>query len=83
MDQTGVLLVPGGQDNIYKVKEAKQVPIHGKEEKKAFTSILSVDLRGEVLPIQFVWKGVVAASLPTPVASRKATERGHRFALNR
>ncbi len=54
VDQTGVLLVPGGQDNTYEVKRAKQVPIHGKKEKKAFTSALSVDLGGEVLPIQCV-----------------------------
>ena len=33
VDQTGVLLVPGGNENTYKVKGAKQVPIHGKEEK--------------------------------------------------
>ncbi len=68
VDQTGVLLVPGGQDNTYEVKGAKQVPIHGKEEKKAFTSVLSVDLGGKVLPIQYIWKGVVAASLPTPIS---------------
>ncbi len=83
MDQTGVLLVPSGSDNTYKVKGAKQVPIHGKEEKRAFTTVLSVDLGSEVLPIQCVWKRVVAASLPTPVVSKKAKEKGHRFALNR
>ncbi len=54
MDQTDVLLVPVGQDNTYEVKETKQVPIHGKEEKRAFTSVLSVDLEGKVLPIQCV-----------------------------
>lgn len=31
-----------------KFKRAKQVPIHGKEEKRAFTAVLSVDLGGEV-----------------------------------
>ncbi len=83
MDQTSVLLVPGGQDNTYEIKGAKQVLIHGKEEKRALTTVLFIDLKGQVLPIQCVWKGVVSARLHTPVASRKVTERGHRFALNR
>ncbi len=54
VDQIGVLLVSGGQDNTYEVKGAKQVLIHGKEEKKGFTSVLSVDLEDEILLIQYV-----------------------------
>lgn len=78
-----MLLVPGGNENTYEVKGAKQVPIHGKEEKRAFTVVLSVDLGGEVLVTQSVWKGVLASSLPTAKASEEATKRGHRFGLNR
>ena len=75
MDQTGTVLVPGGNDNTYEIKGAKQVPIHGKEGKRAFTAVLSVDLGGEVLPTQSVWKGVLAASLPTIAASEEAKRR--------
>lgn len=83
MDQTGTVLVPGGNDNTYEIKGAKQVPIHGKEGKRAFTAVLSVDLGGKVLPTQSVWKGVLAASLPTIAASEEAKRRGHRFGLNK
>lgn len=54
VDQTGTVLVPGGNNNTYEIKRAKQIPIHGKEEKRVFTAVLSVDLGGEVLPTQSV-----------------------------
>ena len=50
MDQTGVIFVVDGTDNIYEIKRAKQVLIHEKEEKRAFTTVLSMNFRREVLP---------------------------------
>lgn len=47
------------------------------------TTVLFVDLGGKVLPIQCVWKGVLAASLLIPVTSRETIEKRHCFILNR
>lgn len=83
MDQTGVILVPGANDATYEKKGSKQVPIHGKDEKRAFTAVLSVSMSGHVLPIQSVWKGATGRSLPTNGASAEATAAGHRFVFNK
>lgn len=47
-----MILVLGNTDNIYDVKRAKQVLIHEKKDKRAFTTIWSVDLGDEVLSTQ-------------------------------
>ena len=83
IDQTGVILVPGANDATYERKGAKQIPIHGKDEKRAFTAVLSGSCEGRVLPVQSVWKGATGISLPTKNASREAFAAGHRFAFNR
>lgn len=83
MDQTGVVLVPGANDATYKKKRIKQIPIHGKDEKRAFTAVLSVSMDGRVLPIQSVWKGATSKNLLTESASSEAKSAGHRFAFNR
>lgn len=67
MDQTGVVLVPGANDHTYEKKRAKQIPIHGKDEKRAFTAVLPGRQTGTVLPIQSVWKGATSRSLPTEI----------------
>lgn len=50
MDQTGVILIPGGNKKTYKIKRSRQVPLHDKDEKRAFTAVLLVSTTGEVLP---------------------------------
>ena len=75
--------MPGGSENIYKFKGVKQVFIHGKEAKRVFTVVLSVNLGDEVLAIQSVWKKVLALSLPTFKASKEATKKRHQFGLNK
>jgi len=40
-DQTGVILVPGGTQWTYEEQGVKQVLIHEKEEKRAFTAVLA------------------------------------------
>ena len=69
VDQTGVILIPGANDATYKIKRAKQVPIHRKDEKHAFTAVLSGSCKGKVLSVQSVWKRAIAISLPTKNAS--------------
>ena len=48
MDQTGVILVPGGNEKTYGIKRSRQVPFYGKEGKRAFTAVLSVAPTGEI-----------------------------------
>lgn len=49
IDQTGVVLVLGANDATYEMKGAKQVPIHGKDEKRAFAAVL----KGKRAPVDF------------------------------
>lgn len=52
---------------LMRKKGVKQVLIHGKDEKRAFTAVLSGSCKGKVLPIQSVWKGATSVSLPTKI----------------
>lgn len=82
VDQTGVILIPGGSQQTYETKGAKQVPLHGKEEKRALTSVLSTAIEGKVLPTQSVWKGKTARSLPNHAARQGPESKGHRVTFN-
>ena len=82
MDQTGVVLVPGGNKKTYEVKGFHQVLLHGKDEKRAFIAVLSVAATGKILLIQSVWKGKTKDSQPSESATRNALEKGHRFTSN-
>ncbi len=79
IDQTGLFLVPGANDATYEIKRAKQVPIHRKDEKRAFTPVLSGFCKGKVLSVQSVWKRATPVSLPTKNISQEAFAAGHRF----
>jgi hypothetical protein len=85
-DQTGVILVPGGTQQTYEEQGVKQVLIHGKEEKRAFTAVLATSLDGSVLPSQSVWMGKTEQSLPSQNANYSqrniAESEGHCFVLN-
>lgn len=52
LDQTGITLNPSGDMPVYTydVKGVKQVSLHGKDEKRAFTSLPAITLEGELLP---------------------------------
>lgn len=54
IDQTDMILVLGGTDNTYEAKGAKPVFIHRKEEKRAFTAVLSIKFEGKDLLTQNV-----------------------------
>lgn len=53
------------------------------EKKKVLITVLFIDLKGEVLSIQCIWKRVLTTSLPISIAFRKVTKKGYCFALNR
>jgi hypothetical protein len=81
-DQTGVILVPGGSQKTYEEQGSRQVLIHGKEEKRAFTAVLATSNDGTVLPTQSIHKGKTPASLPSIECRAPAEAKGHRFSLN-
>ncbi len=55
---------PKANDATYEIKRPKQVLIHRKDEKRAFTTVLLGFCKGEVLFVQSVQKRVTSISLP-------------------
>ncbi|PUU72585.1 hypothetical protein B9Z19DRAFT_1009019, partial [Tuber borchii] len=51
------ILVLGRTDYIYCLKGFKQIEVHGHDEKRAFSSLISTALSGDFLPTQLVWCG--------------------------
>ncbi|TFK58887.1 hypothetical protein BDN72DRAFT_781457 [Pluteus cervinus] len=64
-DQTQNLLAQGN-DITYAEIGSKQVAACGAEEKRAITIVVSLSNDGVVLPIQAIYKGSTAQSLPSP-----------------
>ena len=64
VDQTGVVLIPSGNDRTFDLKGKKDVPILGSEEKCAFTAVIGSAADGTILPFQSVWKGKTVNALP-------------------
>ncbi|KAF7344777.1 DDE superfamily endonuclease [Mycena venus] len=66
-DQTGIVYAPG--DGLtWAQKGSKQVPVVGKEEKRAFTLVVSVLNNGGFLGFQGVYVGSTPRSRPDPKA---------------
>ena len=66
-DQTQVVYAPG--DHLtWAETGAKQVPILGGEEKRAFTVLVSVACNGNVLPMQAIYSGKTHCSRPSPTS---------------
>lgn len=82
MNQTGVVLVPGRNEKTYEIKGSSQVPLHEKNEKRAFTAVLLVSTTEEVLPTQSVQKEKTKNSQPSEDACKLALEKGHQFVSN-
>ncbi|RPA71116.1 hypothetical protein BJ508DRAFT_198571, partial [Ascobolus immersus RN42] len=82
IDQTGVLLNPGGDMHTYDKKGVKQVLTLGKGEKRAFTALLGITGEGDLLPSQCIWQGVTSGSLPLQRIRQPLEDLGHRFAVN-
>ncbi|EUC54439.1 DDE superfamily endonuclease, partial [Rhizoctonia solani AG-3 Rhs1AP] len=67
-DQTQVVYSAGTQYTWHKQGD-KQVPVLGKEEKRAFTLLVGVSNDGQLLPLQAIYQGMSSASLPHRNAS--------------
>ncbi|TFK59108.1 hypothetical protein BDN72DRAFT_873088 [Pluteus cervinus] len=55
-DQTGIVYCPGGS-LTWADTGAKQVAVVGKEEKRAFTALVSISWSGVMLPVQAIYAG--------------------------
>lgn len=82
MDQICIILIFDNNNNTYKIKIAKQVFIY-KKKIYIFIAILFTDLSGKVLPIQSIWKGVLAINLPTIVVSKEVKKKSYQFKFNK
>lgn len=82
MDETGVLLQPGG-DVTYHEIGARDVPITGAEDKRQFTLLCTVAMSGHLLPFGSLWRGATKLSLPKRVPEDEffelAEAQGHKF----
>jgi hypothetical protein len=83
IDQTNVI----AQDNdgsTFAEEGSKQVALVGKEEKRAWTTVVGVSAGGDALPLQIIFKGASKASLPSSNAPfmAQARQRGFIFSFN-
>ena len=62
-DQTGRTYAQSGE-STYDPIGATQVPVVGKEDKRAFTIMVGISMDGVVLPFQIMYGGKTPASLP-------------------
>ncbi|KAJ7762678.1 hypothetical protein B0H16DRAFT_1884097 [Mycena metata] len=79
-DQAGNYLLPASGHTFHD-RSAKQVDLVAKDEKRAYTMMLSSTAAGAFLPIQAVWAGKTGGSLPTKNAEKmqEAIDRGFIF----
>lgn len=77
-DQTGLAPIPLSK-YTWAPQGSKQVDGFGKDEKQQFTLMITTSCSGEFLPVQCIWAGKTAASLPTAQARRVAESEGHIF----
>jgi hypothetical protein len=82
-DQTPVI-VQDRESTTFAERGSKQVAVVGKEEKRAWTSLIAVSKAGEALPTQIVMKGGSVRSLPPSNApmTQEANARGITFVWN-
>ncbi|KAJ7705055.1 hypothetical protein B0H17DRAFT_1193530 [Mycena rosella] len=81
-DQTGVYIRPS-QSSTFAPRGSKQGDVNGKDEKRAYTLGIATTADGMMLPLEQVWSGKTAASLPTKNADGydEATRHGFHFAF--
>jgi len=63
MDQTGVHLVSASK-HTYEMLNAPDVAVVGAEDKRQITACVAASLRGDLLPLQLIFQGKTARSLP-------------------
>jgi hypothetical protein len=71
MDQTGVHLV-SASSWTYEMVGSSDVAIVGAEDKRQITVCVAASLRGELLPLQLIFQGKTARSLPASTAASTA-----------
>lgn len=83
LDQTGMIVIPGGNLRTYDEHGIHQVALLGKDEKRAFTAVLGISATGFLLGVQSIWKGKTDGSLPASHLRTCAEEEvGSTFASN-
>jgi hypothetical protein len=80
MDQTQFPLQMGG-GLTFETLGSKQVSVSGLEEKHAFSLVVAISGKGDVLPFQGVYQGMTIASTPSNKAHgyAEAIKRGFLF----
>jgi hypothetical protein len=73
-DHTGIHLVPTGGSKTWETKGSKQVTVHGKEDKRQVTAVVSSTSDGVLLPLQVVFTGTTFRSLPVLNEGRRHCE---------
>jgi hypothetical protein len=70
MDQTGVYVIPS-TDTTYEKKGSKQVNVIAKDDRRAYTLVVSSSCNGDLLPFQQVWSGKSCKSCPSQTAAKQ------------
>jgi hypothetical protein len=73
-DQTGMHLVPTGGSRTWEKKGSKHICVHGKEDKRQVTVVVSSTAEGILLPFQVVFTGTTFKSLPKMNDGRQTCE---------
>jgi hypothetical protein len=68
MDQTGVNLV-SASSFTYEMVGSSDVAVVGAEDKRQITACVAASLRGDLLPLQLIFQGKTARSLPPATAA--------------
>ncbi|PWW75292.1 hypothetical protein C7212DRAFT_120004, partial [Tuber magnatum] len=82
-DQTGVILILSVPYHTYNPHRSKQVKLHGKEEKRAFTSLIITSIESGMLPTLLVWARKTGQYLPALQLRALVENDGHLFSFNR
>lgn len=72
MDQTGVHLVPAS-NWTYEATGSASVAVTGAEDKRQITACIASSLSGDLLPLQLIFQGKTARSLPPITIEAKAS----------
>lgn len=72
MDQTGVHLVPSSSFT-YEKANSSSVAVVGADDKRQITVCLASSMHGDLLPLQLIFQGKTARSLPDPTAASIAS----------
>lgn len=77
-DQTGVYIRPN-QSQTFEERGSKQVSVVGNDEKRAYTLGVASTADGTLLPLEQVWSGSTAKSLPKSTADGFQEAKAHGF----